>query len=162
MIARQVGSESSQSFIDIGSGVGKLCILLSFLTKMKIFGIEQRKSLHDVAQCIVKTNKIERVELNCGNMMDINWEKFDIFFLFNPFHEHKLSSNVFAIDQDINLDPELYKRYARFVEKRIQSLPAGKHLVTLEGFGGKVPKSWRLISSEPFDDDRLNHWRKVY
>ena len=94
-------------------------------------------------------------------MMNVDWEKYDIFFLFNPFQEHKLRSNTFAIDRDINFDDGLYKKYAKFVEDRIKKLPAGRRLITLDGFGGRVPKNWRVVSSNRLKDGRLNHWIKV-
>ena len=83
IIAAQLGSKSALKFIDIGSGVGKLCILLSLLTKMDIYGVEQRPHLHEIASTIINTNSIGRVNLIHGNMMDLDWESFDVFFLFN-------------------------------------------------------------------------------
>ena len=161
MIAGQIGSESTLRFVDIGSGVGKLCILLSFLTRMEIFGVEQRRHLHEIAETIVSTNAITRVNLSHGNMMDIEWEKFDVFFLFNPFQEHNLKSDIFAIDQKVNLEPDLYVKYVTFVENKLENLSVGKRVITLEGFGGTIPKTWRLISSDQVVDSKLNHWIKV-
>lgn len=162
MIASQIDPDSTQRFVDIGSGVGKLCVLLSFLTKLQISGVEQRQRLHEIAEAIVRVNDVKRVQLSNCNMMDIDWENFDIFFLFNPFLEHKLKSDIFIIDKGIEFGECHFLKYVEFVEERIKSLPAGRRLITLEGFGGGIPPSWRLISSEETCDGRLNHWIKKW
>lgn len=161
-IARRLNLESTQRFVDIGSGVGKLCILLSELTKLEIWGVEQRRHLHEIAETIIKANSITRVNLSHCNMMDIDWREFDIFFFFNPFQEHKLKYDVFAIDQDIHFEEGLFTKCVKFVEGKLLDLPPGKQLITLDGFGGEIPKNWRLVSSEKVVDTVLNHWIKEF
>ena len=161
MIADQIGSKSNQRFVDVGSGVGKLCVLLSLLTEMEIFGVEQRLHLHEVAEEIVRANSISRVNLSHGNMTDIDWDNFDIFFFFNPFQELNFKFDIFAIDHSVSPENGLYVKYVRFIEDRIKDMPAGKRLIALDGFGGTIPQGWRLVSSDRILDSTLNHWIKV-
>jgi hypothetical protein len=43
-----LGDSPKAKFVDIGSGVGKVCIALSYLTEWEIFGLEQSVGLHDI------------------------------------------------------------------------------------------------------------------
>lgn len=160
-IADMVGKNSKSRFIDIGSGIGKLCTLLHFLTDLEIFGIEQRKDLFEVSQAIAKANSLNRLHFIHGNMLDLNWEDYDIFYLYNPFQEHLCTYTDFAlIDKNIELDRKYYVQYLDEVFRQMTWLAPGKKVITFHGYGGRMPPSMSFLNSCPVDNGELCLWEK--
>jgi hypothetical protein len=159
-VASMIGALEPKRFIDIGSGVGKLCILLNFLTEHEIFGIEQRKDLHDVGQRIVEVNGLKKVTLVHGNMLDLHWDDFDIFYLYNPFYEHVCKTELARIDGNIELHKSFFARYTSEVFRQLTWGRRGQRLITFHGYGGSIPKGWRLTQSRVIGDGNLSLWEK--
>lgn len=164
-VARQivdlVGRNSKSRFIDIGSGVGKLCTLLSFMTDLEIFGIEQRKDLFDISQAIAKENHLSRLHFIHGNMLDINWSDFDIFYLYNPFQEHLCGHwDLGLIDKNIDLDRKHHVQYVSEVFRQMTWLAPGKKVITFHGYGGLMPPSMKILDIRTIGDGHLCVWEK--
>jgi len=163
LISEMIGKDSKARFIDIGAGVGKLCILLSFLTDMEIFGIEQREDLHKITQAIIQNNHIEKVHMIHGNMLSLDWSEYDVFYLYNPFQEHVI--DVFwaggLIDQNIGLDKKYYAQYVESVFCQMAKLEVGKKVIILHGYGGIMPPSMKLLNSRRVSDGELCLWEKT-
>lgn len=160
-IADMVGPNTKARFMDIGSGVGKLCTLLHFLTDLEIFGIEQRKALFKISQVVAKTNNLNRLHFIHGNMLDLNWEDYDIFYFYNPFQEHLYSDTDLAlIDKNIDLDRKYYVQYLDEVFRQMTWLAPGKKVITFHGYGGRMPPSMRIVHSHPVHNGELCMWEK--
>ncbi|MDG0818187.1 methyltransferase domain-containing protein [Bdellovibrio svalbardensis] len=161
-IADLIGRNSKYRFIDIGSGVGKLCTLLSFLTELEIFGIEQRKNLFEVSKAIAQENALDRVHFIHGNMLDLNWSDYDIFYFYNPFQEHICDdTDIALIDRDIDLDRKHYVQYVSEVFRQMTWLTPGKKVITFHGYGGQMPSTMKFLDSRPVDNGELCLWEKV-
>jgi SAM-dependent methyltransferase len=161
-IADIIGRKSKLRFIDIGSGVGKLCTLLSFLTDLEIFGVEQRRDLFEISQTVAKRNNLDRIHFIHGNMLDLNWSDYDIFYLFNPFQEHICDdSDIGLIDKNIDLDRKHYVQYLSEVFRQMTWLAPGKKVITFHGYGGKMPPSMKLLDCRPIDNGYLCLWEKI-
>lgn len=150
--------DSNSKFLDIGSGCGKLCILLSLLTKMNIYGVEQRIELHKVAERIKKANAIKNVHFICGNMLELDWSKFDIYYLYNPFQEHVIDFENMRIDDRIAFDKKNYMYYTSEVYRQLCWARPGKKLITFHGYGGPIPSTWRLTQSRTIGYGHLSMW----
>ena len=111
--------DENTKFLDIGSGCGKLCILLSLITKINIYGIEQRRTLYKCSQKIKLTYKLENVHFIHGNMLDIDWSDFDIYYLYNPFQEHISNFGGMRIDHTIEFDKKHYIMYTSEVFRQL-------------------------------------------
>lgn len=107
-VARQISSWikplNRKSIVDIGCGVGKLCLLLRILTDYKIFGIEQRAKLVGVASKIVEANDFKNISIVQMNMLELNWNLHDIYYLYNPFQEHITDEGLCIIENDLEFD----------------------------------------------------------
>lgn len=161
-IASLVGKDSRARFIDIGSGVGKLCAILSLITKMEIHGIEQRKDLFEISQRAVQENHLERVFLTHGNVLDLDWSKYDIIYFYNPFQEHTHDgSEIGLIDKNIDLDRKYYMQYVCEVFRQVSHLKPGKKVITFHGYGGLMPPSMRLLNLYHIENGDLCLWEKV-
>lgn len=161
-IAEIIGKDSKLRFIDVGSGIGKLCTLLSFLTELEIFGIEQRKDLFEISQTIAMKNSLDKVHFIHGNMLDLNWSDYDIFYFYNPFQEHICDdSDIGLIDRNIDLDRKLYVQYVSEVFRQMTWLTPGKKVITFHGYGGKMPPSMKLLDCRLIDNGHLCLWEKT-
>jgi SAM-dependent methyltransferase len=147
-------------FIDIGCGVGKLCLLLRLLTHHEIFGIEQRINLVRIAKEIIKQNNLSQISVMALNMTALDWSKYDVYYLYNPFQEHQVGSGLGVIEQNIDLDEKYFVHYTSEVFRQLSWAEPGKLLITYHGFGGRVPPSWKLISSKFIENGHLELWKK--
>lgn len=147
-------------FLDIGSGPGKLCSLLSLMTKMQVFGIEQRRDLYSVAKSLATRNNF-LVHYLHGNMLDLDWNDYDIIYLYNPFQEHLCESGPGVIDNNIELDRKFYFQYVEDVFSRFLELRPGKRVITYHGYGGRFPVSMRLVRSRLIGMGQLCMWEKM-
>lgn len=160
-IASWLENFPGKRFIDIGCGIGKLCIVLRFLTGLKIFGIEQRPHLVHLASEIIKTNNLQNISILEKNLLDLNWQEYDIFYLFNPFQEHVSLSPTAVIDNTIAFHRDHFMAYTSKVYEELQKMPRNKILITYHGYGGKLPKSWALKYSQYIEGGFLSLWVKV-
>lgn len=161
-IADMIGKDSTARFVDIGSGVGKLCILLSLLTELEIYGIEQREDLFKIAQTVINENHLNKVHLTCDNMLSLDWSQYDIFYLYNPFQEHLCG--VFEgglIDRNIDLEGKYFAQYISEVFRQMTWLEPGKRVIIFHGYGGIMPPSMTLLESRRLEKGELCLWEKT-
>ncbi|WP_374073491.1 methyltransferase domain-containing protein [Bdellovibrio bacteriovorus] len=149
-----------KKFIDLGSGVGKLCILLRLLTDLEIYGVEQRRNLVAISDEIVSVNNLDRVKFSNGNLIDLNWADYDIYYLYNPFQEHVSALNAFLIDSNIKMSTDHYRQYIAKVSEELKKAKEGTVLITYHGYGGSTNKFWKLIHSQFIEGGFLCMWIK--
>ncbi|MGZ3769952.1 MAG: methyltransferase domain-containing protein [Bdellovibrio sp.] len=160
-IASWLQGLSGKKFIDIGCGVGKLCIVLRILTDLKIFGIEQRPHLVQIANEMITANGLKDITIIEKNLLDLNWNDYDIFYLFNPFQEHVSLSPTAVIDNTVNFHRDHFIKYTKKVYAELENLSRDKIFITYHGYGGKLPPSWKLTFSQYIDGGFLSLWTKV-
>lgn len=151
---------SHKKIIDIGSGVGKFCILLGLHTRMEVHGIEQRKSLYEISLRLRNDNFLKNVTFIHGNMVDMHWEDYDIYYLYNPFQEHLVNNGWSRINGDITFAPSLFGKYIDEIFRQLVWVKKGKLLITFHGYGGIVPSTWDLIHRVPIRNGDLCMWEK--
>ncbi|MGZ3655206.1 MAG: methyltransferase domain-containing protein [Bdellovibrionota bacterium] len=156
--ARLAVAEPGSRVLDVGAGAGKFCLIGSLATEGVFFGVEQRKYLVDAARAIADRYKIPRVQFDHGNMMHYDWAGFDSIYLYNPFSEN-LDKSI-QIDNDCDFSADLYIAYIRTAQKKLAHLAEGTRVVTLNGFGGDLPPSFKLIHKEGSDSLPLELWIK--
>lgn len=159
-IASWLRPYGNKKFLDAGSGVGKLCILLRFLTDLEIYGVEQRPNLVRISQEIVKVNDLHGLNFAAGNIQDTHFADYDIVYLYNPFQEHVCYSETLLIDKTIELDKKHFFEYTAKISTELKTLKKGSVLITFHGYGGKVPKSWTLKYNQFIDAGFLSMWIK--
>ena len=160
-IADMLKDQSQARFIDIGSGVGKLCTLLGILTDMKVYGLEQRQDLYKISRTVAEKNNLTNVHFIHGNMLDLSWSDYDIFYLYNPFQEHMYAQfDVGLVDNNIDLDRKYYVQYVSEVFRQLTWLEVGKKVITFHGYGGHMPLSMQLLDSRHVDNGELCLWEK--
>ena len=149
-------------FIDIGAGPGKLCLLLALMTDWEIYGIEQREDLVTVARQICDENAPGRVHMIHGNMLTLDWDHFDIFYLYNPFQEHMCGRDgTVPIDRKIHMTRRFYAKYVDEVFRQLVLLKAKQRVITFHGYGGRLPTSLKLLKSWQIEKGTLSIFEKV-
>jgi hypothetical protein len=145
-IAEWINPLKATKFIDIGCGVGKLCLLLRILTKYEIQ--------------IIRASEFKNISIKQLNMLDLDWDDYDIYYLYNPFQEHITTGDVCVLERDIELDQKHYTQYTTEVFRQLSCASSGKVLITFHGYGGEVPSSWKIVASKPIKNGTLKMWVK--
>jgi SAM-dependent methyltransferase len=161
--------------LDIGSGVGKFCLVGASLTDGRFTGVEQRSDLVAAARQATKDLGLPRrparegirsslgeggelagVEFIHGNLTDIDFSAYDAFYLFNPFEENLLDGH--KIDRLVPLSPALFKRYTSHVSAQLGARPVGTRVVTYMGYADDIPACYSC--EEALFGDDLKLWIK--
>ena len=145
--------------LDVGSGVGKFCIIGALTTGASFTGVEQRPHLVAAGRELVRRHAIPRVRFIHGKMEDLDWAEYDGLYFFNPFHEH-LTRPSQAVDQSIELSQQLHAFYTRVVYDKLERLAPGVPVATYHGIGAPLPDDFELMCREPSGSLVLDLWVK--
>jgi hypothetical protein len=154
--AKFLVTDSSTKVLDVGCGPGKFCAVGAITTEGEFTGVEQREHLVSAANGMLKLHHIRRVEILHANVTAIEFDRFDAFYLFNPFHENLLPGQ--SIDAQVELAPSLYETYSEYVRAGLSTTPAGTRAVTYCGDHDEIPLSFTQVNSD--FGGRLKFWVK--
>ena len=145
--------QPGESVLDVGSGVGKLCLVGALTTGATWVGVESEPHMIRAAEAAVRRLQLgQRVRFVHADATAIDWTAYAAIYMFNPFAEGLLHARTNAGAHD---------RFALNIERtreRLASTPIGTRLVTYHGFGGQVPAGFELAHDEPARQDRLCLW----
>lgn len=154
--AKLLITTSGLRVLDIGSGVGKFCLVGASLADGRFTGVEQRSDLVAAARQAASDLGLAGVEFVHGNVMEIDLADYDAFYLFNPFEENMHYGH--KIDSEVRLSPELFKKYTSHVAAQLGARPIGTRVVTYAGYADDIPACY-YCESAAFGDD-LKLWIK--
>lgn len=152
----------ARSVLDVGAGVGKLCVLGALLTRdVNFVGVEQRPPLVLEARRVVELLGLsDRVRFLSATLEGLDPSAFDAFYFYNPFGEHLDESHVDLIDTTLPRSPTYFRRDVAIVDGWLSRARRGTRVVTLHGYGGVVPGTYRLVGERDFDGDSLDAWEQ--
>lgn len=149
---------SNVRILDIGSGVGKFCLIGAKFHPNALFtGIEQRASLNQIAQSVAHELSLNNTEFLTGNFTDIDLTPYHHFYFYNAFYENLIDND--SIDQTIEQSPELFNLYNRKLYKQLKKLPAGTRIATFHSSENEMPNSYQVVGVGSNED--LKFWVKV-
>ncbi len=157
-VARLFSAYGATRILDVGSGVGKFCLVGALTSPGAFVGIEQRPHFVQAAREAAARVGVERCTFTLGNMTALDWSEFDGYYLYNPFAEHRMA---FPIDETIQRSMRKYRKYVRFAEEQLAKATAGTVLATYHGFGGTPPAGWTQLRNEACGSGRVELWRKL-
>jgi hypothetical protein len=146
--------------LDVGSGVGKFCLVGAMVSDGRFHGIEQRKHFVDLANSLVSRYKLPRTTFIHGNFKEIDWSDYDAVYLFNPFQENKTPEQ--RLDNTVPLSRDIYRDYVIAAFAKLETLKKGARVVTYHGFGGVFPESFERKVSEWCYRGPLELWIKAH
>jgi SAM-dependent methyltransferase len=140
--------------LDVGAGVGKLCVIGAAVTGATWWGIEQ-----DAAQVAAANHAAwaldvdRRTRFVHGDGSRLAWDEFDGFYFYNPFTTLMLAPHASPFVRYATIQATL-----RRIEQRLAAARPGTRVVTYHGFGGKLPAGYTLAAREPAGGDALELW----
>ena len=143
--------------LDIGSGVGKFCIVGACHTEGHFTGVEHRESLVKQANRAMGKVQVKNITFLHADIISVDFSQFDSFYFYNPFFEHLAAS--LAIDREVELSNKQYKANEQHVLKELNNLKAGTRLVTYCSTDSVIPGSFEL-DRELSEEHGLRFWVK--
>jgi predicted RNA methylase len=155
--AELLAPEPGVRVLDVGAGVGKLCLvgaLMTSATGTTWWGIEQDATLVAAANHAAWLLDIDRrTRFVHGDGSRLAWDDFDALYFYNPFSMMMLAPHASAFVRYATLHSTL-----RRIEQRLASTRVGTRVVTYHGFGGTLPPGFALVAREPAGGDVLELW----
>jgi hypothetical protein len=126
--------------LDVGAGIGKVCTLGALSGEGTWVGVEQHAVLVDSARHLARVLGVAgRTCFLQADAFSVDWSEFDALYFYNPFE--------LPLFRDSDATSRRAVQVAR-VQTRLAALPNGKRVVTLHGFGGVMPPSFKLLYHE--------------
>ncbi len=149
-----------RTVVDIGSGAGKFCVAAALAGRCRFTGLEQRTRLVASARTLARRFEVDdRVSFVEGALGDIATPVADAYYLYNPFGEYLIGSKD-PFDSGLERSDERYARDVAAVQDLLQRARIGTCVLTYNGFGGRVPPSYRQIRVDNEMPNELRLWRK--
>ncbi|MGZ3798070.1 MAG: methyltransferase domain-containing protein, partial [Pseudobdellovibrionaceae bacterium] len=146
--------------LDVGSGIGKFCIVGALTTTGTVFhGVEQRGALVAAAKRVATKYAFPNVMFFQKNALDVDWKKYNAVYLYNPFWENV--DKGARIDDSVPLDNALLVDYVKMTKEKLSLLNPGSRAVIFNGYGGTIPKDFRLMHFERIRGLDLTVWQKM-
>ncbi|UQA60334.1 class I SAM-dependent methyltransferase [Polyangium aurulentum] len=158
-VARLFEAHGARRVLDIGAGVGKLCIIGALTTGLDFTGVEHREGLASIGQHVIDAFDIPRARVLHGTLDDVDFTEYDGFYLFNPFEEGTFQPSKW-VDRSVPLSEEGCRRDVARVEDALARAPTGTRVVTFHGFGGVMPPDYRHLPEETRGTAFLRLWVK--
>lgn len=150
-----------RSVLDIGSGAGKFCVASALAGRCHVSGLEHRPRLVAAARALARVFSVEdRVRFIEGALGDTPLPEVDAYYLYNPFAE-----NLFGLGdltEPVELSSTRYASDIALVEDLLQRAPMGSFVLVYNGYGGRIPSSYREVRSDRHLPNVLRMWRKTH
>ena len=118
----------TSSVLDIGSGVGKFCVIGAQKSDLQFTGVELRKILFKQAVKIKEELSLSNVEFINENILNVNFNDYDGFYYFNPFLEQ--IHEVDRIDESTIYSPTNFSVYENHVLDQLNNAKIGTAVIT--------------------------------
>jgi SAM-dependent methyltransferase len=145
--------------LDIGSGIGKFCIVGALTTDAEFVGVERRGRLVAIARSAAASLGVSRATFVHANVESFPFHGFNGVYLYNPFYE-QIAKHLVQIDGTIERSALVYIHFVRTTLAKLAALAPPAALVTFNGFGGYVPLDFEFLGDEPAGSARLEIWVK--
>ncbi len=155
--AQFLADEPGKKILDIGSGVGKFCLIgAHYNPHAQFYGVEQRQELYSCALAVKEATRISNAEFIHGNFTQLDLEAYDGFYFYNAFFENLDDQD--RIDHLIDYSTSLYIYYCRYLYKALYNKPSGTRLVTFHSLEDEIPPGYQLVDASV--DSLLKMWVK--
>ncbi len=143
--------------LDIGSGVGKFCLLGAMRSKAQFTGVEKRGDLVEIAEKVKNQLQLENVTFRNDDIVNVPFEDYTAFYYYNPFCEYIAEFD--RVDDTITYDPDTYRYYEDYVIDQLDLLPVKTRVVTYCSGTFPLPASYEM--RDLLYDGKLALWVKT-
>ena len=148
---------ANTKILDIGSGVGKFCIVGSMISNAHFYGIEKRNDLVNESNRLKNKLSLDKINIINENIVNIDSSEFDSFYYFNPFCEQVAQYDL--IDDKIKTSDAKYDIYEKYVFNQLEKAIVGSRLVTYYSSNFYPPSSFKI--KDMMFDGELVFWEKI-
>jgi predicted RNA methylase len=152
--AELLAPSASARVLDVGAGVGKVCLVGALVTGAMWWGVEQDaaqvSAAHHAAWALGAGDRTRFVQ---GDGSRLAWDEFDALYFYNPFTTLMLAPHASPFLRYATIQRTLQR-----IEQRLAAARAGTRVVTYHGLGGKLPPGYTLAVREPAGSDALELW----
>ena len=141
--AKLLVDNPSDKILDVGSGVGKFCCIGSCVTDANFYGVEQRKSLTNLANKIKRNYKLKKAHFINDDFKALDFKKFNGIYFFNSFHEY--FDDTCILDESSKVSLMEYKKFHQDLMDKLNECHSGTKLVTYYKFKNKIPSTYQFI-----------------
>lgn len=160
-VARWLAEAGVERVLDVGSGIGKFCVVGALASRLTYTGVEHRPHLVPLAEDLAARFGVsDRVSYVTGRFDTLKFRDFDAIYLFNPFGENRFPAAE-HLDSSVVINPLRFDDEVAAVEYLIDGMRVGTYLVTYNSFGGCIPDSFDLVQSKIATGSLLRLWRKA-
>lgn len=146
--------------LDVGSGIGKFCLIGAAATGASFTGVEHRERFVRAARDAADRMGLGGVSFVHGTFDRVDVASFDAIYFFNPFEENVWVAHE-HVDRSVELSEERYAADVLRAEQLLSRARVGTRVVTYHGFGGVVPSSYSLTLRERRHSGILDLWTKT-
>jgi SAM-dependent methyltransferase len=160
-VARWLAERSVRRVLDVGSGVGKFCVVGALASGARFEGVEHRPHLVEAARHLAARFGVEgQTSFGCQTLEALDTDLFGALYFYNPFEENMLLPSHW-IDRAVELGLAQFRRDTLAAELLLHRLRVGTYLVTCAGYGGRLPDCFELETCATAGRSLLRLWRKV-
>jgi cyclopropane fatty-acyl-phospholipid synthase-like methyltransferase len=146
-----------QKVLDIGSGVGKFCLIGASLSNAHFHGVEIRKQSHLYALSLAKATQLNNISFANQNICDVDFLPYDCFYYYNPFFEN-IDANR-SIDNSLVLSEQNYQNYVQYIKTELNKKEEGTFLISFHTNPYEIPNSYKMLYE--FENLFLCFWKKM-
>jgi predicted RNA methylase len=148
-----------RNIVDIGSGAGKFCVAAALRSSATFVGIEHRPALVAAARDLAKAFGVERrVTFEVGTLTAV--PAADAYYLYNPFGENQFGPSA-HVDETVELSDRRFIRDVVSTEYLLARAKRGTYAIIYNGFGGRVPRTFRRVRVGAGLPRTLELWKKT-
>jgi SAM-dependent methyltransferase len=159
-VAELLVPRRSTRVLDIGSGVGKFCIVGAAATGARFVGVEHRQHLVHIATAAATEARLRTARFLHGDFGALDVRNFDSAYLYNPFEESCLPE-AYQLDATIDLSATRFCTDVRRAEMLLAGARPGTRVATYHGFGGEMPSGYDHALRERHGAGYLDLWIKA-
>ena len=157
--AQFLATEKDAKILDIGSGVGKFCLVGAYYRPEAFYyGVEQRKNMIGHAERAKDLLQLGNVSFIHGNFTSLDLRQFNHFYFYNSFFENLADAST-TIDNNIVYSGELFDYYNRYLYKQLEQTPFGTKLATFHSLEDEVPSCFKVVDADL--EGELKFWMKA-
>jgi SAM-dependent methyltransferase len=150
-----------RTVVDIGSGAGKFCVAGALFGRCDFVGLEERRFLVESARSLARLFDLtDRVQFVHGSLGDVPAPAAEAYYFYNPFGDYSFEVGPIAKRRPADVE-ERQARDVAAAEDLLHAAPAGTWVLTLNGFGGRLPKDYTLIRTDWELPGSLRLWRRA-
>lgn len=155
--AQWLAPSKKTKVLDIGSGVGKFCILGATVSEAHFTGVELRKNLVEESKKMSQQFNMQNIHFINKDIVDVPFSNYDSFYYYNPFCEYTAIAD--KIDDSILFSEKQLKDYNYYVFNELKKKPIGTRVVTYLSPNFQLPNAY--AAQEILEEGALVFWQKI-